>query len=128
MRFFIDEDLSPALVQDCHQAGYDATCSRDRGMLSASDREVAELCMDEDRVLVTNNADDFLKLAEDAGLHPGLVTMPLAARSQERAWMATAISSIEQRAEEEGREPAALMVNHVVDIEDDDSCCHYDYP
>jgi predicted nuclease of predicted toxin-antitoxin system len=128
VRFFVDEDLSPALVQDCHQAGYDATCSRDRGMLSASDREVAQLCMDEDRVLVTNNADDFLKLAEDAALHPGLVVMPLAAKSQERAWMATAIESIEQEAGEGGKEPAALMVNHVVEIEDDNTCRHYDYP
>lgn len=128
MRFFVDEDLSPALVQDCHEAGYDATCSRDRGMLSATDREVAQLCMDEDRALVTNNVDDFLKLAEDAGLHPGLVVMPLAARSQEKMWLAAAIRSIEQRAEEEGKEPATLMVNHVVDIGDDGTCHHYDYP
>ena len=56
-------------------------------MLSATDREVAQLCMDEDRVLVTNNADDFLKLAEDEGLHPGLVVMPLAARNHEQVWM-----------------------------------------
>jgi predicted nuclease of predicted toxin-antitoxin system len=127
MRFFVDEDLSPALVKECHQAGYDATCSRDRGMLSASDHKVAELCMEEDRVLVTNNADDFLRLAEDAGLHPGLVVMPLAGKSRERAWMATAIRSIEEAAAAENREPAALMVNHVVDI-DDESCRHYDYP
>lgn len=84
--------------------------------------------MDEDRVLVTNNADDFLKLAKDAGLHPGLVAMPLAARSQERAWVATAIDSIEQKAEEDGKEPAALMVNHVVEVGDDNACRHYDYP
>jgi predicted nuclease of predicted toxin-antitoxin system len=77
MRFFIDEDLSPALVAECHRAGYDATCGRDRAMLGASDRAVAELCMDEDRILVTNNASDFLALAHEAGLHPGLVVMPL---------------------------------------------------
>lgn len=128
MRFFIDEDLSPALVRDCHQAGYDATCSRDRALLGATDREVAHLCMGEDRVLVTNNADDFLKLAEDAGLHPGLVVMALAARSQERVWMGIVIGNIEQKAREEGREPAALMVNHVVDIDDDGACGHYDFP
>ena len=97
-------------------------------MLSATDQEVTQLCMDEDRVLVTNNADDFLKLAEDAGLHPGLVVMPLAARSQEQTWMAAAIRSIEQRAEEEGKEPAALMVNHVVGLGHDGACRHYDYP
>jgi hypothetical protein len=25
MRFLVDEDLSPTLVSECHQAGYDAT-------------------------------------------------------------------------------------------------------
>jgi predicted nuclease of predicted toxin-antitoxin system len=85
MRFFIDEDLSPTLVKECHAAGYDASCSRDRGRLGGSDRAVAELCMDEDRILVTNNVADFLALAEEAGLHPGLIAMPLAAKSQERA-------------------------------------------
>jgi predicted nuclease of predicted toxin-antitoxin system len=93
MRFFIDEDLSPALVAECHKAGYDATCSRDRGRLGVSDRAVAELCMDEDRILVTNNAGDFLALADAAGLHPGLVVMPLATRTEERAWMAAVIRS-----------------------------------
>jgi predicted nuclease of predicted toxin-antitoxin system len=52
MRFFIDEDLSPALVLPCREAGYEATCSRDRGMLGMSDREVAALCLEEERVLV----------------------------------------------------------------------------
>ena len=81
MRFFVDEDLSPALVAECHRSGYDATCGRDRGMLGASDRAVAELCMDEDRILVTNNVSDFLALARETGLHPGLVVMPLATRN-----------------------------------------------
>lgn len=40
MRFFIDEDLSPKLAEECHQAGYDASTVRDPNMLQASDREV----------------------------------------------------------------------------------------
>lgn len=42
--------------------------------------------------------------------------------------MATAIRSIEEKAAVESREPAALMVNHVVDLEEDETCRHYDYP
>jgi uncharacterized protein DUF5615 len=72
-RFFIDEDLSPTLVTECHRAGYDATCSRNRGKLGVSDRAVAKLCMEEDRILATNNASDFLALAEQTGLHSGLM-------------------------------------------------------
>lgn len=128
MRFFIDEDLSPTLVKECHEAGYDASCSRDRGRLGGSDRAVAELCMDEDRILVTNNATDFLGLAEVAGLHPGLVVMPLGAKSQERTWMAAAIDGIETEAKVASQEPAAMMVNRVVEIDETGRCSHYDYP
>src|SRR5665811_2594518 len=128
MRFFIDEDLSPTLVKDCHDAGYDASCSRDRGKLGGSDRAVAELCMEEDRILVTNNAADFLGLVEEAGLHPGLVVMPLAAKSQERVWMAAAIDSIEAEAKIAFQDPAATMVNRVVEIDEMGRCSHYDYP
>lgn len=128
MRFFIDEDLSPTLVKECHEAGYDASCSRDRGKLGESDRAVAELCMDEDRILVTNNAGDFLALAEEAGLHPGLIAMPLAAKEQERAWMAVAIDSIEAEADTASQEPNAMMVNRVVEIDEAGRCSHYDYP
>lgn len=128
MRFFIDEDLSPALVKECHEAGYDATCSRDRGRLGASDRAVSELCMEEDRVLVTNNAADFLVLAEEAGLHPGLIVIPLATRGEERAWMKAAIHSIEQDTQAFLKDPAAMMVNRVVEVDEAGRCQHYDYP
>lgn len=128
MRFFVDEDLSPELVAECHRVGYDATCGRDRGMLGASDRAVAELCMDEDRILVTNNASDFLALAREAGLHPGLVVMPLATRSEERAWMTAVIRSIEEEAKGASQEPAAMMVNRLVEIDEMGRCRPYDYP
>jgi predicted nuclease of predicted toxin-antitoxin system len=128
MRFFVDEDLSPASVAECHRVGYDATCGRDRGMLGASDRAIADLCMDEDRILVTNNAIDFLALAREAGLHPGLVVMPLATRSEERSWMTAVIRSIEEEAKAVSREPAAMMVNRLVEIDEPGQCRHYDYP
>lgn len=128
MRFFIDEDLSPTLVRECHRAGYDATCSRDRGKLGRSDRDVAELCMDEDRILVTNNVADFLVLAEEAGLHPGLVVMPLATKTVEREWMAAAIDSIEAAAKDASQGPATVMVNHVVEVDEAGRCSRYDYP
>jgi predicted nuclease of predicted toxin-antitoxin system len=82
VRFFIDEDLSPKLAEECHRAGYDATSVRDRGMLQAGDREVSALCFAEDRILVTNNAADFLRLAEEEGIHPGLVFLPLGSREE----------------------------------------------
>jgi predicted nuclease of predicted toxin-antitoxin system len=116
VRFFIDEDLSPKLAEECREAGYDAISVRDRGMLRASDREVSRLCFEEDRVLVTNNATDFLKLAEEAGLHPGLVFLPLGSRNEMRSWMREAIKAIDDLAAETGQSPATLMINHVLEV------------
>lgn len=128
MRFFVDEDLSPTLVIGCHGAGYDATSTRDRGMLGASDRAVSELCMAEERVLVSNNADDFLLLAREAGAHPGLVVMPLGSRAEERSWIGAAITHIEQLASERGVEPADAMINCVIEVDEQGQVAGYEYP
>ena len=128
MRFFFDEDLSPSLAGECHAAGYEASSSRDRGRLGHTDREVAELCLDEERVLVTNNARDFLALASEKGVHPGLVFLPLGTREEGRGWIKAAIAEIERLASASDREPAGLMINSVLEVGEDGSCEFYDYP
>lgn len=128
MRFFIDEDLSPALVGPCREAGYEATCSRDRDMLGMSDREVAALCLEEERVLVSNNAGDFFKLTSASGLHPGLVILPLGSRAQEVEWMRLAIAAVEELAAAAGFTPADEMINAVVEVAEDGQCRSFEYP
>lgn len=128
MRFFIDEDLSPKLVEECYQAGYDATSVRDRGMLRATDRDVAKLCFAEDRVLVTNNATDFLKLAEEDGMHPGLIFLPLGSRAEMRSWMKVAIDAIEERAAETSIDAASLMINNVLEVDEEGRCDLFEHP
>ncbi len=126
MRFFVDENLSPTLAAVCRDAGYDATSVRDRSMLSATDREVSRLCIDEERILVTNNAIDFLTLAERDGLHPGLVFIPLGSGEETRASMRTAIAEIGRLAAE--TEPAALMINSVLEVAEDGGCERFEHP
>lgn len=128
MRFFVDEDLSPKLARECHQAGYDATSVRDRSMLHASDREVSSLCFAEDRILVTNNASDFLKLAEEEGIHPGLVFLPLGSQAETCAWMRIAISEIERLAASSDSDPGGLMVNSVVEVDEKGDCARFEHP
>lgn len=128
MRYFIDENLSPTLAEICRDAGYDATSVRDRGMLNATDREVSKLCFEEDRILVTNNADDFLALAKLAGLHPGLVFIPLGSGAEMRTRMEMAIQEIEHLAAEGNTEPATLMVNTVLEVEPGGDCQLFDHP
>lgn len=97
-------------------------------MLNATDREVSKLCFEEDRVLVTNNADDFLELADRDGLHPGLVFLPLGSGVEMRSSMQLAIAEIERLAAESGSEPAALMVNSVLEVAEDGTCERFEHP
>jgi len=76
MKLWIDEDLSPSLVDIAHRHGLDATCNRDRALLGRSDAEVLRHCVEEDRTLVTNNLGDFRRLCERHTVHPGLIVLP----------------------------------------------------
>lgn len=84
MKFFFDECLNPELAKVALKAGYEATCSRDRGMLSWKDWDLAEYVVEHDYVLVTHNSRDFRGkhvgpdgkpgyLTKD--MHPGLVCL-----------------------------------------------------
>jgi predicted nuclease of predicted toxin-antitoxin system len=128
VRFFVDENLSPSLTKVCQEAGHEATSVRDRGMLNATDREVSRLCFEEDRILVTNNAVDFLELARESGLHPGLVFLPLGSGEEMRASMAAAIAEIERLAGEQGSDPESLMINGVLEVEEDGGCGRFEFP
>lgn len=128
VRFFIDENLSPSLVRICNDAGFDATCSRDRRRLGDEDPSVAELCFEEERVCVTVNAGDFRQLAEHNGLHAGLVTMPSARGERQRELMAAAITAVLDLAAAAGEEPAAFMINRVLEVEADGTWAVYDLP
>ncbi|MBS1881832.1 MAG: DUF5615 family PIN-like protein [Actinobacteria bacterium] len=93
-----------------------------------SDHEVAALCLEEERVLVSNNAGDFFKLTSASGLHPGLVILPLGSRVQEVEWMRLAIATIEEHAAAAAATPADWMINTVVEVAEDGSCQTFEYP
>ncbi|MBI2372377.1 MAG: DUF5615 family PIN-like protein [Deltaproteobacteria bacterium] len=69
MRFLIDECLSPELARRLVGEGYDATSLRDRGRLGLKDAEVLRFCVEEDRTLVTQNAQNFRKLVAGIDAH-----------------------------------------------------------
>ena len=128
MKLWIDEDLSPSIVHVGHDAGYHATSVRDRDKLSNKDHALAAILLDEEWVLVTNNAGDFLKLADTAGLHSGLVFIELGSAAAEAAWLSAAISHIEARAADENETTDEFMVNRVVEVDDGGDCNDYPWP
>ncbi len=128
MKLWIDEDLAPSLVHVGHHAGYQATSVRDRGKLSSKDHALAPIVLDEEWVLVTNNAGDFLKLADKAGLHAGLVFIELGSAAAEAEWLSAAITHIEARAADENESTDEFMVNRVVAVDDGGGCNDYAWP
>jgi len=73
VKLLLDENLSPSAAGALTADGIDACHVRDRGILGATDHEVLERAFLEDRVLVTSNVDDFVKLAHAREIHAGIV-------------------------------------------------------
>lgn len=73
LKLLLDENLSPAIAVALCADGIDAAHVRDRGLIAATDAEVLAHAYNEDRILVTANVDDFVKLARARELHPGII-------------------------------------------------------
>jgi predicted nuclease of predicted toxin-antitoxin system len=102
MRFLIDENLSPVLVDFAHERGYEAMAVRDLGLLNAKDWTLLEKIQNEDWTLVTNNVGEFRKrYARKAALHAGVVFLVNvdAGRDVQRSAFAVAIDEIDANGE-----------------------------
>lgn len=86
------------------------------------------LLLEEEWTLVTNNADDFLDLAEREGVHSGLVFLPLGSAAQSSAHLARCISHVVSAAARAGETPGAYMTNRVIDVRDDGEVDDYCWP
>lgn len=123
MKLWIDECLSPALVGQAHDRGYEATCTRDRGQLGLPDDELIALAVDQGFAFVTNNHADFRGLCASAELHAGLVILPQGRRDDQRRWLDRAIAHIERCAKEAAEPPADWMLNRVVEVDPSTDAC-----
>jgi predicted nuclease of predicted toxin-antitoxin system len=129
MKLWIDEDLSPSLVDVAHVRGLDATCNRDRGLLGGSDLEVLRRCIDEDRALVTNNLGDFGRLCKTRPIHPGLIVLPTLARATQQEFLVNALAYIDRRAAETGAADASeFMINTIVEVSEAGACSDFALP
>jgi predicted nuclease of predicted toxin-antitoxin system len=57
VKFLVDNALSPLLAEQLRQAGHDATHVRDYGLQAAADAEIFELAKNEDRTVISTDAD-----------------------------------------------------------------------
>jgi predicted nuclease of predicted toxin-antitoxin system len=74
IKLLLDEDLSPWVAFRLREDHFvDAVHVRDRGRLGLPDREVLEYAFGQDRILVTGNVLDFMRLAKAREIHCGIV-------------------------------------------------------
>ncbi len=129
MKLWVDEDLSPSLVDVAHANGFDATCNRDRELLGGSDLEVLRRCIDEDRTLVTNNLGDFGRLCKTRSVHPGLIVLPTLARAEQQELLVNALAHIGRRAADTAAaDRGEFMINRVVEVGEDGTCSDFALP
>ena len=73
MRFLLDENLSPKLVDLLGRAGHDVVHVRDIGLVSASDEVVIAAASADDRILISADTDFGTLLARSHANRPSFV-------------------------------------------------------
>lgn len=129
MKLWIDECLSPTLVERANGRGYWATCNRDRGLLGTLDENLHPIVIEEEAVFFTNNESDFVALCRNVDVHTGLVILPQADRREEQ-WpmLNAALDYIEQHAEAARETAADWMINKRVEVGLDGTVIHEHLP
>lgn len=118
MKLWIDECLSPTLVERANENGYWATCNRDRGLLGTLDENLHPMVVEEEAVFFTNDESDFVALCRRVDLHTGLVILPQTERREDQ-WplLDAALDYIERRAGVAGEVAADWMINRRVEVD-----------
>lgn len=91
MRFKVDENLHGEIAEVLRQGGHDALTVFDQGLRGRDDREIANVCRREARILVSLDLDFANILDYPPEQYPGLIVLRLRARGR------TAVRSVVQR-------------------------------
>ena len=112
MRLFLDECISPDIALVLNDEGDHVVLHpRNDGGLGDPDHRVLDRCVDQNLVLVTQNARDFRNLVARRPIHPGLVVLPNVSRDQTEILIRVAIGHLAERSN-----PMDTMVNRVLDV------------
>jgi predicted nuclease of predicted toxin-antitoxin system len=94
-RFLVDENLSVLLPQTAHARGYEAIHIIHYGLRQAKDWDILKIVVEEDWILVTNNAFEFRGRYQNLEVHPGVVfLLPAVPRLQQIELFSAALDVI----------------------------------
>jgi predicted nuclease of predicted toxin-antitoxin system len=101
MRFLLDEDVNPAVAEIGAGLGLEVLSIHEIGRRGLSDEEQLRFAAFEDRILVTRNRDDFLRLCvlffHASESHPGVLIIPRSLPNDQPARIAHALKRWDER-------------------------------
>lgn len=121
MKFLVDECLSPRIASRLKNLQFDAIHPRDRGWQGQQDHTILKHAYEEDRTIVTANAEDFRKLVGRLDLHPGLIILPNVGSERGTQLLETVIAFV--RAKDN---PSNYLVNRVIEVGKDGAIKEYE--
>lgn len=120
MRLFLDECISPKIALALIDEGeHYVVHPRNNGGLGDPDHRVLQRCIDNDLVIVTENARDFRSLATRVDIHPGMILIPCLSRGQSEALIRHAVARLNRPDD---------LVNKVMELDEDGTIRIYDLP
>jgi predicted nuclease of predicted toxin-antitoxin system len=123
VRFFVDECLSSALARRLNELGFDAIHPLDVGRRGELDHTVLKRCVEEDRILITENARDFRGLIGRIDIHPGLVILPSISRAGTLRLVEAVLRFLGEQPD-----PRNYMLNRVLEVGEDGAIAEYKLP
>ena len=84
MRFNLDENLSPTIAGLLTEAGHDAATVAEQGLAGDEDPDIASVCLDEGRILLTLDLDVGGVRAYPPHRYPGLIMLRISSQAPRR--------------------------------------------
>jgi len=101
VKFYLDEDLAPAIAVSLRRRGVDAVSAHEVGQIGLSDAAQLAFAAGQGRCLVSANARDFRRLGHDAieqgRPHAGIVLCPSRIHGLDVAAVVNALAEIAKR-------------------------------
>lgn len=101
MRFLLDEDLNPEIAEIARGLGVDILSIHEIGRRRIGDEEQLRFSTSQNRIFVTRNRDDFLRLNlaffQTAEPHAGILIVTRSLPNDRPAWIAHALVRWQKR-------------------------------